>query len=53
MINVWHYDNGKIEASGKGHSGKINKVVFSPDQKSIVSVGGEGGIFIWKFTPER
>ncbi|KAL7509707.1 hypothetical protein ACHAXN_011948 [Cyclotella atomus] len=52
MINVWNYDNGKIEASGKGHSGKINKVVFSPDQKSIVSVGEEGGIFIWKFSPE-
>ena len=48
-INVWHYDDGKVVGSGNGHSGKINKVVFSPDQQSVVSVGSEGGIFIWRF----
>ncbi|KAL7554033.1 hypothetical protein ACHAWF_017897 [Thalassiosira exigua] len=46
-INVWHYDDGTLIGSGKGHSGKISKVTLSPDQKTVVSVGSEGGIFIW------
>lgn len=49
-VNVWHYDNGKLVASGKGHSGTINKVMISPDQKTAVSVGSEGGIFMWQLS---
>lgn len=52
-VNVWNYDNGELIASGKGHSGKISKVAFSPDQKSVVSVGHEGGIFIWSINTEQ
>ncbi|KAL3790280.1 hypothetical protein HJC23_002906 [Cyclotella cryptica] len=48
-INVWHYDDGRPVGSGKGHSGTISKVAFSPDQRSVVSVDSEGGIFIWSF----
>ena len=33
---------------GKGHSGPVTAVKFSPDEKRVVSVGAEGGIFIWK-----
>ena len=46
-VNVWHYDEGKLICTGKGHSGKISKLTLSPDQKMVVSVGSEGGIFIW------
>ena len=46
-VNLWHYDNGRLVGSGKGHSGKISQVTFSPDQQTIVSVSSEGGIFIW------
>jgi WD40 repeat protein len=49
-MNVWHYDNGKLVSSGKGHSGTINKVRISPDQNTVVSVGSEGGIFMWQLS---
>lgn len=51
-IKVWDYDEGINYYNGVGHSGDIQKVVISPDQKCIVSVGTEGAIFIWH-TPER
>lgn len=34
--------------TGRGHSGTVSAVKFSPDESRIVSVGEEGGIFIWK-----
>ncbi|GMI42108.1 hypothetical protein TeGR_g9242, partial [Tetraparma gracilis] len=46
-VKVWSYDEGLVLGVGTGHSGAIQKVAFSPDQSCIVSVGSEGGIFIW------
>merc|ERR1712046_178037 len=46
-VKLWHYDEGEVIATGKGHSGDINKVRISPDQKWIVSVGQEGAILVW------
>ena len=47
LVRLWDYDDGITVGIGKGHSGKVNKVVFSPDHTKIVSVGSEGGIFVW------
>lgn len=52
LVKLWKYDEGIVTNIGYGHSGAINKVVISPNNKHIVSVGDEGGIFIWKF-PEH
>ena len=49
LVKLWNYDEGLIVKIGQGHSGSVNKVVISPNQASIVSVGSEGGIFIWEF----
>ena len=46
-VKVWSYDDGLVLGIGQGHSGAIQKVAFSPDLSTIVSVGTEGGIFIW------
>jgi WD40 repeat protein len=46
-LKYWHYDDGTVQQIGYGHSGLINSVAISPDNKSAVSVGSEGGIFIW------
>lgn len=46
-VKVWMYDEGVPIACGKGHSGTITKVRYSPDNSFVVSVGEEGGIFIW------
>jgi len=47
LVKLWTYDDGLVIGVGKGHSGKINKVAISPDQKRVISIGNEGGIFIW------
>jgi len=48
LIKIWGYDDGLCNFIGIGHSGPVNKVVFSPDQRTIVSVGAEGAIFVWE-----
>ncbi len=34
---------------GVGHSGAVNRVAVTPDKEKIVSVGAEGGIFVWDY----
>ena len=46
-VKVWDYDLGECIASGSGHSGAINGLRISPDNKSVITVGSEGAIFIW------
>ena len=46
-IRVWNYEEGTTRSIGKGHSGKVSSVAISPDQQTLVSVGSEGGIFMW------
>ena len=46
-VKLWSYDDGLTMGIGQGHSGAIQKVAISPDESCIVSVGTEGGIFIW------
>jgi len=47
-IKLWHYDEGSQYFEGAGHSGAIIMAKIAPDEQRIVTVGGEGGIFIWK-----
>jgi WD40 repeat protein len=47
VVKLWSYDEGVVLYEGIGHSSTIQKIVFSPDQKNLVSVGNEGAIFIW------
>ncbi len=47
LVKVWGYDEGFCYAVGVGHSGAITKAVISPDQRTVVTVGDEGAIFIW------
>jgi len=47
-LKVFSYDEGELLAVGEGHSGSIMSVQISPNQESIVSVGSEGAIFVWK-----
>jgi len=47
-VNLWNYDEGSKYYVGEGHSGSVSKVRISPDETRIISVGTEGGIFIWK-----
>lgn len=46
-MKIWNYDEGICYFEGEGHSGSINKVKISPDQRKIITVGSEGAIFFW------
>jgi len=46
-VCVWNYDEGAKHYEGEAHSGAVKKVVISPDERTIISVGTEGAICIW------
>merc|ERR1719410_353685 len=48
VVRVWHYDEGYCMRYGLAHSGSITKCLVSPDQQTVVSVGDEGAIMIWR-----
>jgi len=48
LVRIWGYDEGLSDFVGVGHSGAVIKTVFAPDQRTVVSVGEEGAIFIWE-----
>ncbi|KAL4465728.1 hypothetical protein ABPG72_015129 [Tetrahymena utriculariae] len=52
LVKLWGYDEGIKYYSGTGHSGAITRLQISPDQRTVVSVGAEGAIFIWKMPEE-
>lgn len=47
IVKLWSYDEGVVLYEGIGHSSSILRIIFSPDQKNMISVGNEGAIFIW------
>jgi len=47
LVKVWNYDEGTLLATGHGHSASIKKCKIAPNGKLVVSVGREGGIFVW------
>jgi len=48
LVNLWHYDEGDVAAQGTGHSGTVTAVKISPDGRTVVSVGDEGAVMIWR-----
>lgn len=47
LVKVWGYDEGFCYYQGVGHSGEITASAISPDQRTIVTVGDEGAVFLW------
>lgn len=47
MLRLFDYESAALLFSGGGHSGTINGVAFSPDDKQVVTVGEDGCVFIW------
>ena len=48
QVRVWDYDESMPIGVGIGHSGGVRALCISPDQQTVVSVGTEGGIFLWE-----
>lgn len=49
LVKLWGYDEGHCYFVGVAHSGAITSVGVTPDKQRIVSVGTEGGVFIWEY----
>lgn len=49
LVKLWGYDEGHCYYVGVAHSGAVTQVGVTPDRAKVVSVGAEGGIFIWDF----
>ncbi len=51
LVRLWAYDEGCCTAVGVAHSGCVTRAQMTPDGGRVVSVGSEGGIFIWEHEP--
>lgn len=49
LVKLWGYDEGHCYFIGVAHSGAITGVGVTPNKQRIVSVGTEGGIFMWDY----
>ncbi|GLC39328.1 Cilia- and flagella-associated protein 52 [Pleodorina starrii] len=49
LVKLWGYDEGHCYFVGVAHSGAVSGIGVTPDKQRIVSVGTEGGIFIWDY----
>ena len=46
-VKLWDFNTLELLAVGEGHSGSVNDLKFSPDDRQIVSVGDDGNVFVW------
>ena len=53
LVKLWGYDEGHCYYVGIGHSGAVSSVGVTPDKSKIVTVGTEGGIFVWDYVQPR
>ncbi|KAL0487104.1 CFAP52 [Acrasis kona] len=47
QVHLYETSTGALLSIGKGHSGVINSIKFSPDDKQIVSVATDGCIIVY------
>jgi len=47
IVRLWDLGTGKVLNEGLGHSGCINTVAYSADDKQVISGGRDGSIFLW------
>lgn len=47
VVKIWDVNQGAEVSRGVGHSRAIQKVVFSPDGKQLVSVGLDHAALVW------
>lgn len=49
LVRLFGYDEGHCYFIGMAHSGAVTQVGVTPDKTKIVTVGAEGGIFVWDY----
>lgn len=44
---IWDLPSGRLRLKFDGHGGVVSGVVFTPDNKQVVSVGPDGAMLLW------
>lgn len=47
VLRLWRFDSSKCIASVVAHSGCVNGMAFTPDDRQILTVGDDGCIAVW------
>lgn len=47
LVKLWDWETGRLLTDGIGHSAPVRSLLFSPDDRQLVSVGEDGNIFVW------
>lgn len=47
VLRVWRFDSSKCIVAIVAHSGIINSVAFTPDDRQILTAGDDGCINVW------
>jgi hypothetical protein len=50
-IRLLDFFSGEVVASVTGHGELITGLRFSPDGRRLISVAGDGGVFVWALAP--
>jgi WD40 repeat protein len=53
LARVWNVADGAELARLKGHEAPVDRAVFSPDGRHIVTAGRDGSARIWDAAPAR
>jgi WD40 repeat protein len=52
-VQIWDTTSGTQITNLTGHSGAVNLAAFSPDGRSLVSVGGDNQLMLWEIIPAQ
>jgi Tol biopolymer transport system component len=52
-VQIWDTASGTLITTLTGHSGAVNLAAFSPDGRSLVSVGGDNQLMLWEIIPAK
>lgn len=47
LVRLWDIRAGRPVSECVGHSGAVNKVAWSPDDRQLASVGSDGALMLW------
>lgn len=53
MISVWSIAEGKRIKEWQAHDGAINDMLFSSDQKYLVSAGADSKTVVWSWSASK
>ena len=50
-VRLWDVATGSYKATLKGHTSQVMHIVFSPDEKTLVSGSSDGTVLLWDISP--